>query len=25
VTEARPTPGWGPLLEALKDRTVRRA
>jgi flagellar protein FliO/FliZ len=24
LTEARPTPGWGPLLEALKERTARR-
>ena len=24
VTEASQAPGWGPLLEALKDRTVRR-
>ena len=24
VAQSRSTPGWGPLVEALKDRTVRR-
>ncbi len=25
VSEGRTTPGWGPLLDALKERTVRRS